>query len=42
MYAPDIAEVSGTGYPNATKVGPEDIHHAVGDLLEFLLQFVGA
>jgi hypothetical protein len=42
MYAPDLAEVSGTGDPNATEIGPEDFHYAVGDLLEFQLQFARA
>ena len=37
MYAPNLAEVSGTGNPNATEIGPEDFHYAVGDLLEFQL-----
>jgi hypothetical protein len=39
MCTSRLAEVSGTGDPNAAKIGPEDIHHIVGDLLEFLLQF---
>jgi hypothetical protein len=42
MYAPNLAEVSGIGDPNAAKVGLKDIHHPVGDLLKFLLQFARA
>jgi hypothetical protein len=39
MFTAILAKVSRTRDPNAAEVSPEDFHHSVSDLFEFLLQF---